>query len=99
MRGVIDRQVQIGAVGDEVGHDQVEDGQTDLVDGPAGGGEEPVRPVMRPRCGQSGAGEHPADRALPGLRDQSDGHGLEDLERGRGETPGEGVQQPAQRDG
>ncbi|HET8662465.1 MAG TPA: hypothetical protein VFM55_26240 [Micromonosporaceae bacterium] len=95
VRGVIDREVQIGAVGDEVGQHEVEHGQTDLVDRPAGRGEEPMRPMMRPRHGQPGPGEHPAHRPLPGLRDQPDDHRGEDLKRRRRETPGEGVQQPA----
>jgi hypothetical protein len=99
VRGVIDRQMQIGVVGDEVGQDQIEHDQTDLVDLPTGGREEPVRPMMRPRRGQPRPSEHPTHRALPGLRDQPDDHRLEDLERRRRETPREGVQQPAQRDG
>ncbi len=40
MRGVIDRQRQLRAIGDEVGHHQIEQGQADLVDLPARDGEE-----------------------------------------------------------
>ena len=99
MRGVIDRQVHLGVIVEQVGQDQIEGDQADLVNTPAGGREEPVRPVMRPRAGQPGAGKHPTDCALSGLRDQPDDHGLENAERRRGETPGEGVQQPTPRDG
>src|SRR5258706_10943988 len=80
MRGVIDRQVQIGIVEYEVGNDQIEHDQPDLVDRPTVGGEEPVRPIMRPGPGQSGPGEHPAHRALAGPREQPDDHpGLVEL--------------------
>jgi hypothetical protein len=40
---------QIGAVGDGEGQDQIEHRETDLVDSPTSGGEEPVRSIMRPR--------------------------------------------------
>jgi hypothetical protein len=92
MRGVIDREVQIGAVGDQIGQDQIERGQADLINRPAGGREEPMRPIMRPRRGQPSPGQHPAHRALPGLRDQPEDHRLEHRERGRRETPSEDVQ-------
>jgi hypothetical protein len=98
VRGVIDRQQQVRRRVHQMGQDQVQDGHADLVDRPAGRGEEPVRPVMRPGLGQPGPGEHATDRAPPGLGDHPDRQGAEDLECRRGETPREGVQQPAQRD-
>jgi hypothetical protein len=98
VRGVIDRQVQIGVVGDEVGQDQIEHCQAELVDRPAGGREEPMRPVMRAGRGRPGPAEHPAHRTVAGLREQAEDHRVEHLQRRRRETPDEGVHQPAQRD-
>jgi hypothetical protein len=97
--GVIDRQQQVRPRIHQVSQDQVEHRQSDLVDRPAGSGEEPVRPVMRPGRRQPGAGEHAADRPPPGLGDQPDDHRLENLERRRSEATREGVQQPTQRHG
>ena len=41
------------------------DGQAQLIRVPAGAGEEPVRPVMRPGPRQARPGQHPAHRPLP----------------------------------
>jgi hypothetical protein len=72
-------------------------GEAELVGRPAGGVEEPVRPVVRPRRRQAGAEKHPAHRASPGRGEHPDHQRAEHPERRRRETRPETVQQHGQR--
>ncbi len=54
-QGVVDGDEHRGVVDDQQAHDEAGQCQADLVRAPAGGREEPVRPVVRPHLGQPGA--------------------------------------------
>ena len=75
------------------------DGQAQVIGAPAGAGEEPVRPVVRPGPRQARPGQHPAHRPLPGLREEPAGQAAEGAERRGGEQRPEHGQQARQRGG
>ena len=54
---VVDRDRECGACREQSGHDQIGQGQSERVAGPAGVGEHSVRAAVMPYLIQSGAGE------------------------------------------
>ena len=59
---VIDGHAQVRAGRQHQQHDQLRDGQAELIDLPAGPGEEVMRPVMRPHVLQAAARQHARHR-------------------------------------
>jgi hypothetical protein len=61
-------------------HHQGHDDQPNLIGRPARSREEPVGQIMVAAAGQPGPGQHPGDRAHPGLGEEPDQQGLEGRE-------------------
>jgi O-antigen/teichoic acid export membrane protein len=84
-RGVVDPYGhRLAGHRDQIGH-QAGDVQSQFTGAPLGASEEPVRSVVRPQPRQARPGQHPAQRALPGLREEPAGQHSERAERRGGE--------------
>ncbi|WP_238598052.1 hypothetical protein [Saccharothrix sp. ALI-22-I] len=96
-QGVIDRDGDRHTGAEGLGDDHLGEEQPDLPGVPPCVGEEPVGPVVVPYPGQPGTGEHAAYRAPDRLCEQPRDQHRERLERRRGETRPEGVQDTRER--
>ena len=68
---VVHSEGQRGAGGEQSGHDQIGQGQSQRVTRPAGVAEQPVCAAVMPHLFQPGAGEHSTHRSAASLRDQA----------------------------
>jgi hypothetical protein len=96
-QGVVDHQDHRGVGRDQHRSDEVQQGQSELVSRPAGGGEEPVGQVVVAPAGQPGADQHPGDGALARLGQESGHQRLEGPEGRLGEAGAERGEQVGQR--
>jgi len=83
---VVHSEGQRGAGGEQSGHDQIGQGQSQRVTRPAGVAEQSVRAAVMPHPIQPGTGEHPTHRSTASLRDQANHQPDEGLEGGSGEA-------------
>ena len=68
---VVHSEGQRGAGGEQSGHDQIGQGQSQRVTRPAGVAEQSVCAAVMPHLFQPGAGEHSTHRSAASLRDQA----------------------------
>jgi site-specific DNA recombinase len=94
---VTDRHHQRLPGRDQQHHSQPRDRQAQLIEIPAGPGEEVMRPVMRPAPAQARPGQHPAHRPPPHLPGQPRHQPAERHERRPGEHRTQRTQQIQQR--
>ena len=94
---VIHRHLQVSAGWQHQQHRKLRDRQAELVQLPAGAGEEVVRPVMRPGVLQAGTQQHAHHGAAADLPGQPGDQAAERDEARRGETRPKLIQQVQQR--
>jgi len=98
-QGVVDGQHDRGAGRDQVGTDEVQQDQAELVRAPAGAGEEPVGQVVVAAAGQPRPGQHAGDRPQARLGQEPGHQRLEGRQGPGGEAGREGGEQGGQRVG
>ena len=96
---VIDGHLQVSARRHHQQHHKLRDRQAELIEFPAGAGEEVVRPVMRPGVLQAAAEQHADDSTAAHLAAQPGGQAAERGKARRGETRPQHHQQAQQRGG